>query len=150
MYGKKDGQFQNISRDIEIIKSLYDNSSSAVLINNITASFFNNTFGVIHGCLLSPVLFNTCIEYIVINTLHEHNPTSSIGGRNISNLRFAEYIDLILNTKLQEITNRLVESLKAHGIENKSREDKKMLDSTNYDKNATFTNTFKYLGTILK
>ena len=29
---------------INIIKSLYNNSSSAVLINNITGSFFNTTF----------------------------------------------------------------------------------------------------------
>ena len=47
---------------IDIIKSLYDNSSSAVLINNITGSFFNTTVGVRQGCLLSPVLFNIFLE----------------------------------------------------------------------------------------
>ena len=100
---------------IDIIKSLYDNSSSAVLINNITGSFFNTTVGVRQVCLLSPVLFNIFLEQIMINTLHDHTFTISIGGRNISNLRFANDIDLISgsNRKLQELTNRLVESSKA-------------------------------------
>ena len=80
---------------IDIIKSVYDNSSSAVLINNISGSCFNTTVGVRQGCLLSPVLFNIFLEQILRNTLHEHTSTISIGCRNISNLRFADDIDLI-------------------------------------------------------
>ena len=51
----------------------------------------------------------------MINTLHEHTSTISIGGRNISNLRFADDIDLIAgsNTELQILTNRLAETSKA-------------------------------------
>ena len=92
---------------IDIIKSLYDNSSSAVLINNITGSFFNTTFIVRQGCLLSQVLFNIFLEQIMLNTLHEHTSTISIGDRNISNLRFSDDIDLIAgnNRELQELTN---------------------------------------------
>ena len=42
--------------------------------------------------------------------------TISISGRNISNLRFAEDIDLISgsNTDLEDPTNRIVESSKAY------------------------------------
>ena len=83
---------------IDIIKSLYNNSSSVVLINNITGSFFNTTVGVIQCCLLSPVLFNIFLEQIMLNTLHEQTSTISIGGRNISNLRFSDDIDLIAGT----------------------------------------------------
>ena len=92
---------------IDIIKSLYDNSSSAVLINNITGSFFNTTVIVRQGCLLSQVLFNIFLEQIMLNTLHEHTSTISIGDRNISNLRFSDDIDLIAgnNRELQELTN---------------------------------------------
>ena len=99
---------------IEIIKSLYYNSSSVVLINNITGSFSNTNVGVIHDYLLSPVLFNIFIEQIMLNTLHEHTSTISICGINISNLRFADDIDLIAgsNRELQEQTHRLVESSK--------------------------------------
>ena len=92
---------------IEIIESLYANSTNAVLINNVTGNFFDTTVGVRQGCLLSPVLFNIFLEQIMINTLHEHTSTISIGERNISNLRFADDIDLIAgsNTELQVLTN---------------------------------------------
>ena len=40
------GIYQEI---IDIIKSLYNNSSSAVLINNMTGSFFITTVGVKQG-----------------------------------------------------------------------------------------------------
>ena len=48
----------------------------------------------------------------MLNTLREHTSTISIGCRNISNLRFADDIDLIAgsNTELHELKNRLVES----------------------------------------
>ena len=145
---------------IDIIKSLYDNSSSAVLINNITGSFFNTNVGVRQGCLLSPVLFNIFLEQIMLNILHEHSSTISIGGRNISNLRFTDDIDLIAgsNRELQELTNRLVESSKAHGMEISQEKSKTMVNSKNYDKNANIymdvilledVKTFKYLGATL-
>ena len=55
----------------------------------------------------------------MINIIHENTSIISIGGRNIRNLRFANDIDLIAgsNSELQELTNRLVESSKAHGME---------------------------------
>ena len=145
---------------IDIIKSLYDNSSSAVLINNITGSFFNTTVGVIQDCLLSPVLFYNFLEKIMLNTLHEHTSTISIGGRTINNLSFADDIDLIAgsNRELQELTNGLVESSKYHGMEISQEKSKTMVNSQNYDKNANIymdgmlledVKTFKYLGATL-
>ena len=112
-----------ISQDIiETIESLYSSSTSAVLINNVTGSFFNTTVGVRQGCLLSPVLFNIFLEQIMINTLDEYTSTISIGGRKISNLRFADDIDLIAgsNTELQDLTCRIFKSPR-HG--NKPREE---------------------------
>ena len=128
-----------ISQDIiEIIESLYSSSTSAVLINNVTGSFFNTTVGVRQGCLLSPVLFNIFLEQIMINTLDEYTSTISIGGRKISKLRFADDIDLIAgsNTELQDLTNRLVESSKAHGMEISQEKSKTMVNSKNNDKCA--------------
>ena len=88
------GIFLRDYRVNELIKSLYDSSSSAVLIDNITGNFFNKTVGVRQRSLISPVLFNIFLEQIMLNTLHEHTSTVSIGGRNISNLRFNDDIDL--------------------------------------------------------
>ena len=53
------------------------------------------------------------------NPLHENTSTISIDGRNISNLRFADDIDLIAgsNKELQVLINRLAESSKAHDME---------------------------------
>ena len=146
---------------IEIIESLYSSSTSAVLINNVTGSFFNITVGVRQGCLLSPVLFNIFLEQIMINTLDEYTSTISIGGRKISNLRFADDIDLIAgsNTELQDLTNRLVESSKAHGMEISQEKSKTMVNSKNNDKCAKIymdgilledVKIFKYLGATLK
>ena len=151
-----------ISQDIiEIIESLYSSSTSAVLINNVTGSFFNTTVGVRQGCLLSPVLFNIFLEQIMINTLDEYTSTISIGGQKISNLRFADDIDLIAgsNTELQDLTNRLVESSKAHGMEISQEKSKTMVNSKNNDKCAKIymdgilledVQIFKYLGATLK
>ena len=86
--------FEITKEIIEIIESLYTNSTRAVLINNVTGNFFDTTLGVSQGCLLSPVLFNIFLEQIMINLLHEHTSTISICGRNISNLRLAEAINI--------------------------------------------------------
>ena len=106
-------------------------------------------------------MFNIFLEQIILNTLHEHNSTISIDGSNIINLRFADDIDLIAgsNRELQELTHRLVESSKAHGMEISQEKSKTMINSKNYDKNANIymdgmllehVKTFKYLGATLK
>ena len=93
--------------------------------------------------------------------LHEHTSTISIGGRNISNFRFVDDIDLIAgsNTELQVLTNRLAETSKAHGMEISHEKSKKMVNSKNNDQNANIyldgmllenVKTFKYLRSTLK
>ena len=60
---------------------------------------FNTTVGVRQGYLLSPVLFNLFLEEIMAGIQDEHISTISTSGRNLSNLRFADDIDLIGNNK---------------------------------------------------
>ena len=45
------------------------------------------------GCLLSPTLFNIFLERIMTDGLEDHEGTVSIGGRTITNFRFADDID---------------------------------------------------------
>ena len=47
------------------------------------------------SCLLSPTLFNIFLERIMSDALEEHDGQISIGGRNITNLRFADDIDIL-------------------------------------------------------
>ena len=80
----------NISTNlIQVIKNLYNKATSAVLINSSIGDWFRTTVGVRLVCLLSPTLFNIFLERIVTDTLEDHEGTVSIGGRTITNFRFA-------------------------------------------------------------
>ena len=93
-------------------------------------------------------------------TLDEHTSTISIGYRNITNLRFADDIDLLdgSNKELQVLTNRLAESSKAHDIEINHEKSKKIVNSKSNQKANIYlegislenVDTFKYQGATLK
>ena len=77
----------NISTNlIQVIKNL----TSAVLFNSSLGDWFRTTLGVRQGCLLSPTLFNIFLERITTDDLEDHEGTVSIGGRTITNFRFAD------------------------------------------------------------
>ena len=58
---------------VKVIQALYENSSSAVLLNSQLGEFFKSTVGVRQGCLLSPILFNLFLEKIMQEILHDHH-----------------------------------------------------------------------------
>ena len=144
---------------IQIIQALYNTASSAVLLNSDIGEFFKTTVGVRQGCLLSPVLFNLFLKKIMRETLHNFHSIISIGGRTISNLRFADDIDLMggSNTELQELTNRLTSRAGAYGMEVSSEKSKVMTNSANKTPAQIYMNgqqleevsAFKYLGATL-
>ena len=61
------------------IQALYENSSSAVLLNSQLGEFFKTTAGVRKECLLLPILFNLFLEKIMQGTLHDHRTSIPIG-----------------------------------------------------------------------
>ena len=72
----------NISTSlIQVIKNLYNKSTSAVLFNSSIGDLFWTTVGVRQGCLLSPTLFNIFRDRIMTDVLKDHEGTVSIGGR---------------------------------------------------------------------
>ena len=84
----------NISTNlIQVIKNLYIEATSAVLFNSKIRDWFPTTAGVRQGCLLSTTLFNIFLERIMTDALEDHEGTVTIGGRTITNLRFADDID---------------------------------------------------------
>ena len=141
-----------------MIKSLYCNSSSAVLIHNIQGSTFKTSVGVRQGCLISPVLFNVFIEEIMADIQNNHTSSISIGGLSISNLRFAD-IDLIAgNTQeLQALTDNLSNNASKYGMKI-SIEKSKVMINNNENQHADIylygckleeVEKFKYLGSTL-
>ena len=84
----------NISTNlIQVTKNLYNKAISAVLFNSSIEDCFRTTVGVRQGCLLSPSLFNIFLERIMTDASDDRKGTVSIGGRTITNLRFAGDID---------------------------------------------------------
>ena len=68
---------------------------NAVQMNGSIGEWFITTVGVRQGCLPSTTLFNIFLERIMSDALEEHDGKVSIGGRNITNLRFADDIDVL-------------------------------------------------------
>ena len=64
-------------------------------MNGSIGEWFRTTAGVRQGCLLSPTLFNIFLERIMSDALEEHDEKVGTGGRNITNLRFADNIDAV-------------------------------------------------------
>ena len=83
----------NISTNlIQVIKNLCNKATSAVLVNSSIGDWFRTTVGVQQGCLLSPNIFNIFLERIMTDALEDHEGTVSVGGKTITNLRFADLV----------------------------------------------------------
>ena len=82
-----------ITNLIQVIRNLYNKVTSAVLCNSSIGDWFRTTVGVLQGCLLSPTLFNIFLQRIMTDALEDHEGAVSIGGRTITNHRFAADID---------------------------------------------------------
>ena len=143
-----------------MIKSLYTNSTSAMLFNSIQCQMCKTTVGVRQGCLLSHVLFNLFLEEIMAGIQDEHISTISIDGRNLSNLRFADDIDLIAgsNDELQTLTNKLSNSASRYGMQISAEKSKIIINSNNrnlhtkiqlYGEKLEEVDQFKYLGATI-
>ena len=151
----------NISPNlVDAIQQLYMKATSAVFNNGKIGDWFRTTVGVRQGCLLSPTLFNIFLERIMSDALEHHEGTISIGGRPITNLRFADDIDGLAGN--QDELNRLVTSIdkasRAYGMEINAEKTKTMgnhntdgvTNSIQVDgQDLKSTNSFKYLGAIV-
>ena len=78
-------------------------------MNGSIVEWFRSTVRVRQGCLLSPTLFNNFPERIMSNALEEHEGKVSLGGRNITSLRFADDRDALAEEEQELVA--LVESL---------------------------------------
>ena len=102
-----------------VITSLYESATSAVLFNGKVGRWFCTTIGVRQGCLLSPTLFNLFLEMIMTEALELHEGSVSVGGKSITNLRFADDIDGLAGSEqeLFNLTNAINSASTRYGME---------------------------------
>ena len=88
---------------------LYAGQEATVKTGHGATDWFQIGKGVHQGCILSPCLFNLYSEYIMRNTgLDEAQAGVKIAGRNINNLRYADDITLMAESK-KELKSLLME-----------------------------------------
>ena len=86
------------------IKQLYAKAINVIISQGSVGDRFKTTVGVRQGCLLSSTIFNVCLERIMSEALENQCGTVSIGGRNITNLHFADDIDGLAGSKDERAT----------------------------------------------
>ena len=94
--------------------------------------WFRTTAGARQGCLLSPTLFNIFLERIMTNALEDHEGSVSIGGRTITNIRFADGIDALARKEeeLFKLVNQLEKASTTHAMEISAKKTKLMPNNT--------------------
>ncbi|GFN94160.1 LINE-1 retrotransposable element orf2 protein [Plakobranchus ocellatus] len=145
--------------NINSIENLYNKATSAVFCYNNIGDWFRTTVGVRQGCLFSPTLFNIFLERIMTDALEDHFGTVSIGGRPITNLRFADDIDGLARNEceLASLWEKLDKASSNFGMEISAEKTKIMTNSKESSKKEIKVNgqilesvtKFKYLGSII-
>ena len=94
-----------------LLRNLYADQEATLKTGHGTTDWFQIGKGVHQGCTLSTCLFNFYAEYIMRNTgLEEAQTGIKIAGRNMNNLRYADYTTLMAES--EEELKRLLMKVK--------------------------------------
>ena len=115
------------------IWKLYGEATSPVQMNGSIGEKFRTTVGVRQGCLLPPTLFNIFLKRIMSDALEEHDGKVSIGGRNITNLWFADDIDALAEEEqeLEALVEILHKTFTRYKMDISAEKNKLMTNSAN-------------------
>ena len=112
-----------------------------------------------HSITALATLFNIFLERIMTDALEKHQGAVSIGGRTITNLRFADDIDgpAGLEQELENLVRHLDRCSTAYGMEISANKTKLMTNSNNGIQRDITANgekletvkKFKYLGAMV-
>ena len=80
---------------IELLKAYYKHCKSTVRVLGEETEPFNVESGVKQGCILSPVLFNYCIDWILESALSSFDGVVMGLGINVSDLDYADDINAL-------------------------------------------------------
>ena len=102
-----------------LLRNLYAGQEATVRTGHGITDGFKIGKGVCQGCILAPCLFNLYAEYIMQNArLDEAQAGIKIPGRNINNLRYADDITLMAESKeeLKSILMKVKEESEKVGL----------------------------------
>ncbi|CAF1270699.1 unnamed protein product [Adineta ricciae] len=143
---------------ITLLEKIYGNSRSAVRIGSDIGEWFQTSVGTRQGDPLSPLLFIAYLERIMDKTTSTNNG-ANLSGTLVSNLRFADDIDLISENHiaLQEQIQQLTTTAAEAGLLVNTRKTKTMvfggrtIDMEMEIQGTTIENVeeFEYLGSLL-
>ena len=90
---------------IDLIAKLYKKQRAKVKVAGTVSAEFRVKRGVRQGCVLSPSLFNILAERVMREALEGYEGGVHIGGRWLTNLRYADDIVLLTSSerKLQTL-----------------------------------------------
>ena len=92
-----------------LLRNLYAGQEATIRTRHATTHWSQIGKGVCQGCILSPCLFNLHAEYIMRNAgLDETQAGIKIARRNINNLRYADNITLMAESK-EELKSLLIQ-----------------------------------------
>ena len=142
----------------EMIQSLYNNQEATVRTGVGDSDWFSIGQGVRQSCTLSPYLFNIYAEYIMRRALDGFEGQVSVGGRPISNLRYADDTTLLARsaTELQDLIDRVQEASEEFGLFLNVKKTKIMVIGDELDhplqvdqENVEQVDTFNFLGSYI-
>lgn len=142
---------------VNLLAQLYKSQKAAVRIAGEMSEWFSIQKGVRQGCVLSPYLFNIISETVMRKAVENFSGGVTIGGRKISNLRYADDIVLLASsiTELQDLVDRIATIGKEYNLLINATKTKTM--SLNGDqftitvdgRNLEQVTSFPYLGSII-
>jgi len=94
---------------IDLLAKLYRKQLAKVKVAGTLSEWFSVKKGVRQGCFLSPYLLNILVETVMSETVDGFQRGLQIGGRMITNIRYADDTILLATSEaeLQELVDRL-------------------------------------------
>ena len=142
---------------VQLLSSLYKNQKACVRIAGVLSDWFSIQKGVRQGCILSPYLFNIVSETVMRKALEDYRGGVVIGGRKITNLRYADDIVLLASSvaELQDLVDRVSSAGKEYNLQINATKTKTMaLNGDPIDINIDGVtieqvHKFPYLGSMI-
>ncbi|BHF74169.1 hypothetical protein SprV_0401725300 [Sparganum proliferum] len=103
---------------IAMTKAYYRSTTARVLARNNLSQPFGIRSGVRQGCILSPILFNYAIDWILGRALRDSDGVEFAPGHRLTDLDYADDIALLASSfgDLQSMVSRVNEVAKSVGL----------------------------------